>query len=140
MPLASFNLFPQLPAELRGLIWDAAADTENDGIVEVYFDRQPECRTRAANGARHIIWQYRCYNKNPSLHLVNLESREQYLLSHPDILRLNQGQLIYFNGARDTVYFDSESFSISSTMSRDIEFNSRTRHKHLDPDLLLFTD
>jgi len=111
MAFASFDLFPQFPTEIRDLIWDTAADAENDGVVEVYFDRQPECRTRAANGARHIIWQYRCYNRNPSpLHLVSHESREQYLLSHPNILRLNQGQLIYFNSAKNTVYFDSESF------------------------------
>jgi 2EXR family len=107
--MASFDWYPQLPAELRVKVL-AEAEAGISNILEVCFDRQPTISRTAPGEPWHIVWAYKLYTRNPpSLLSVTQETRSEYLRTRLDYLRLNRGQTIHFNAAKDTIFFDSES-------------------------------
>ncbi|CZR56717.1 uncharacterized protein PAC_06606 [Phialocephala subalpina] len=62
--------------------------------------------------AKPVIETYKCFARTRHLQLsINRFSRAQYIIRHPDTLRLNNSQsVVYFNRVTDAVYFDGLSF------------------------------
>ncbi|KAN0090468.1 hypothetical protein V8E51_019047 [Hyaloscypha variabilis] len=114
--LIPFGLFNNLPPELRNKVWSEAADDEdaaNGGVVEVKMRRSPAL-TRAGPFTGTRLWRltytFGLAARNPSpLLTTSAESRAEYLLRHQETLQLNNGPLVHFNAAEDTIHFDAES-------------------------------
>lgn len=126
--------FGNLPVEIRAMIWGMAASNDFEGRViecvwngEAYYQRA----TRRIDTLRRperagIRWNYSLEEASMPLGTLtaNRESHAITMVHNPHYLQLNRGPRIYFNGARDIIYFDMldtfHMFNYSDRLTRSI--------------------
>ena len=132
----SFTVFPDLPLDLRDMIWSFAARNNGQGrFIQAKFEGTPyyqrtttRLQTQRRPERASIRHTFRLFELDRPLStlLVSFESRAATLRENPNYLQLNRGHKIYFNAARDTIHFDLlDMYYINKYCSNSIQRSGR---------------
>ncbi|KAH7395600.1 hypothetical protein BKA64DRAFT_723883 [Cadophora sp. MPI-SDFR-AT-0126] len=130
MQLQAFPQFGKLPPDIRTMIWQEASKISGPRrIVVVIRAANPKyvphpARRTGSRGFRalagphaYIRWTWTCYATTGrfgppgfvGMLGATRESRGEYLRLNPQFLRLENGPVIHFEAARDSIFMDAKS-------------------------------
>jgi len=130
-----FNKFPELPVELRLLVWSHALPDSQTVIIT--NDNRYERISRAKNAKVRHIDQARATYKLPSLLMVNTEARDVTLETYtPTASKYLQGVPIYLDFNKDTLYIADDSAAASFlAKKKNVNVESLANEKDLESNL-----